>query len=370
MMIRSWKSSFVMMTILTAFALPAMAQSSSLSNSSIEDELNRAEGLPSASPAIPPPPAIATPAPKPAEPLPEIHKEIEAEQAVSKKTKKSNAAIRQEKQNVEAVLKRHREEEVQAGENVNRYPKEPPLFVKPEGPVQGGTIEVDHPNAAKGLIRINKDGTYQYGVRVRDGKRAASFRVSMMTPPSITSADGKITYKDMYGTSNMMGAAFDYEWRPFRSFGTLGIQIGTGVFAAQGKGFFSNTPPHNNMTNPPQDKYTLLVFPLNLFAVYRFDYNRKQWLVPYVKGGGTLYGLAEIRSDYTDNNFNHSEAIGGGGGVMVSVGRLSPSSRFELAREYNISDMWVTLEARAMESVNKKIDFSNQVVELGIVVDY
>lgn len=358
MMIRSWKSSFVMMTMLTTFALPSFAQTSSANSSAIEDELNRAEGIP-----LPPPE-------KRNEPLPEIHKEIESEQVVSKKTKKSNAAILQEKKAQEAVLKAHREEEVRVGEDVNRYPKADPLFVKPEGPIQGGTIEVDHPNAAKGLITINKDGSYQYGVRVRDGKQAASFRMSMMTPPSITSADGKITYKDMYGTSPLVGAAFDYEWRPFRSFGTFGIQIGTGVFAAQGKGFFSNTPPHDNTTNPPQDKYTLLVLPLNLFAVYRFDYNRKQWLVPYVKGGGTVYGLAEIRSDYEDNNFNHSEAVGGGGGVMVSIGRLSPSSRFELAREYNISDMWVTVEGRAMQSLNQKIDFSNQVVELGVVVDY
>jgi hypothetical protein len=187
-----------------------------------------------------------------------------------------------------------------------------------------------------------------------------------MTPPSIVSADGKITYKDMYGTGDLVGATFDYEWRPFRKFGTLGLQIGTGVFVAQGNGYFSNA----NHVGRPQDKYTLLIFPVNLFAIYHFDYNRKQWLVPYVKGGATLYGLAEVRSDYENTNLAHSEAVGGGGGIMVSVGRLSPSSRFELAREYNISDLWVTLEGRAMESVNKSIDFSNQVVELGIVVDY
>ncbi len=35
-------------------------------------------------------------------------------------------------------------------------------FVKPVGPKAGGVLVVPHPNAPKGLIRINKDNTYQY----------------------------------------------------------------------------------------------------------------------------------------------------------------------------------------------------------------
>jgi hypothetical protein len=296
----------------------------------------------------------------------EIENELnQSEGPAREKRSDMRAEMESERRTQRRVLEQHREREVPVGENVNRYPKEEPLFVKPPGPVQGGSVEVPHPNAAKGLIRINKDGSYQYGLRVKEGKQAMSVRASLMGPPKISSPNG-ITYNEMYGSGNLVGAAFDYEWRPLRRYGTFGLQVGTGFWAAQGQGYFKN-PGH---TGRPQDKFNLFMIPLNLFAIYRFDYSHKQWLVPYLKGGGTLYGLAELNEDYTHNNFGRSEAFGGGGGLMLSLGRLSPSRGYTLAREYNIADLWITLEARGMVSPEKNIDFTSEVIELGLTVDY
>lgn len=355
MIVGSWKNSIVIMAMMTLLPAMAWAQANSSKDnidSAIEKELNQSEGEPLPSDR--------------GEPLPDIKQEMETEQAVPRAKEKRKAILEEEQRNQEAVLREHKEQEVQAGENVNRFPKEEPLFEKPPGPVQGGSVEVAHPNAAKGLIRINKDGSYQYGVRTKEGKQAASFRLSVMAPPKITNSVDGITYKSMYGSANLIGAAFDYEWRPLRRFGTFGIQIGTGFWTAQGTGRFKDA----SRTDTPQGKMSLFMIPLNLFAIYRFDYSRKQWLVPFVKGGGTLYGLAELNDDYSHNNFAHSEAFGGGGGFMLSLGRMNSSSAYTLAREYGVADMWVTLEARGMVSPEKNVDFTGELVELGITVDY
>lgn len=349
----------VLLPLLMSTTTWAQARSSTTSktnvDSAIESELNQSEDEPT------------LPLKNHGEPLPDIKTEIESEQAVPHTKEKRKAVLDEEQRTQEDVIKKHKEQEIKAGANVNRFPKEEPLFEKPPGPVQGGTVEVSHPNAAKGLIRINKDGSYQYGLRTKEGKQAASFRVSVMQPPNITNNVDNITYKSMYGSASLVGAVFDYEWRPLHRFGTFGIQVGTGFWTVQGTGVFKQPPAR---TDQPQDKYTLVMIPLNLFAIYRFDYSRKQWLVPYVKGGGTLYGLAELSSDYSHNNFAHSEAFGGGGGVMLSLGRLSPASGYTMASEYGLADMWITLEARAMVSPEKNIDFSSEVVELGFTVDY
>jgi hypothetical protein len=54
--------------------------------------------------------------------------------------------------------------------------KSEPLFVKPAGPKQGGVLKVPHPNTAKGLLKIDKDGSYQYKVRLRPKSQSSSFR--------------------------------------------------------------------------------------------------------------------------------------------------------------------------------------------------
>jgi hypothetical protein len=246
-----------------------------------------------------------------------------------------------------------------------------PLFVKPQGPEKGGTIRVPHPNASKGLLRINKDGSYQYQTGIREKSKSAAFRIGAMTPPKISGGDsaaGTLTYDTMYGKSNLTSMVFEYEWQPFTGFGRLGLNLGTGFATARGNGFFQNS---RGVGSPQaQEIYTLYMLPASAFLSYRFEYARRQWVVPYINGGATLYGLVESRDDGKTPSFAGAAAVGGGGGLLFSITAWDAQSAFTLDREYGIADMYFSLEARVMESLSKSIDFSTQTINGGITVDF
>ncbi len=236
-------------------------------------------------------------------------------------------------------------------------------YRRPPGPVRGGVIKVPHPGAAKGLMRINKDGSYQYRTALRPKSQAVSVRVGAMTPPIVRGQAAGLSYKSMYGSANLFALQADYEWVPFQGFGALGVQLGTGFATATGNGTLESGPP-------AEEKYTIFIVPLSAFALYRFEYVRRQWIVPYLNGGGTYYGLAEKRDDDAPFKFAGTMAVGGGGGVHFSISRLDPQGAFTLDREYGIADMWLTVEARVMQSLNQDLDFSNQMISVGVTTDF
>jgi hypothetical protein len=260
-------------------------------------------------------------------------------------------------------------EQISEDRNQDRYPTQKPMFKKPPGPVQGGTVRVEHPRAAEGLIRINKDGSYQYRTPLADKSQSSSVKLGMMTPPTIDSGNANITYEKMYGSSNVFALNFDYEWMPFRNFGSLGFRLGTGFATATGDGFFKNENRADGRTRA-QEKYTLFMVPASAFLTYRFEYVRRQWVVPYVTGGATYYGLAEIRNDNAAPSFAASPAAGGGGGLLFNITRLDAHSAFNLSQEYGIADMWLAVEAIAMQGLSEDIDFSGQEIRAGIQVDF
>jgi hypothetical protein len=227
-------------------------------------------------------------------------------------------------------------------------------------------IMIHHPNAAKGLIRINEDKSYQYKLKQVPKTYANSYSLSYVSPPSVTNVvNGKaITYQSMYGGS-LFGLVGNYEWMPVRKFGTAGLIFETGISMAHGNGILASTPPE-----PALETYTILVIPLTVMAKYRFEYARHQFIVPYVEGGGTYYGLAELRSDGSQTNIAGSEAIGGGGGLAINISGNGTDSYFHLNSEFGVSDLWLNLEARAMVGLKPALDFTNDTINLGITVDY
>lgn len=247
--------------------------------------------------------------------------------------------------------------------SLDPIPEAPRGFVRPEGPKQGGSIMVPHPGAAKGLIRINKDGSYQYKTLEKDKNQALSFRVSSTTPPRIKAANG-VGFTDIYGKSSLTGIIGDYEWQPFRGFGALGLQLGSGLIMARGNGRFADLVV-------AREAYDLFVIPLSAFLVYRFEYMRRQWFVPFVNGGGTMYGLIEKRDDSKPAQFATAQALGFGGGLHISISRWDPQGAFVMQKEYGVADLWLTLEARITQGIPRQdVDFSNQTASLGITVDY
>lgn len=225
--------------------------------------------------------------------------------------------------------------------------------------------KIPHPGAAKGLIRINKDGSYQYKIKTRPKDQSATVRLTTMTSPKIENTTRNLNFTDMYG-SNPWALLFDYEWQPFKKFGTLGLQLGTGVSVFSGKGRLVS----QGVDLTSEERFNLFVVPLSAFIDYRFEYSRKQWLVPYIVGGGTLYMLAEKRDDKNNFDFATSFAAGGGGGIHFSVTRWDHQVAFNMDRDYGVSDMWLTLDARVMQGLKAELDFSSLTIGAGITVDY
>lgn len=249
-------------------------------------------------------------------------------------------------------------------ENVQSFQSAPPskIVEKNKGLE---SKRIPHPNAAKGLIRINKDGSYQYKIKTSEKSQSASMRFGSMTAPKIENTTQNLNFSSMYG-SNPWTIMADYEWQPFRRFGTLGLQLGSGISIFNGKGRLVT----QNLNLTSEERFTLFIVPVSAFIDYRFEYARKQWLVPYVLAGGTYYLLAEKRDDKSNFNFAAAPAVGGGGGIHFSVTRWDHQTAFNMDRDYGVSDMWVTLEARALQGLNDKLDFTAMTVSLGVTVDY
>lgn len=232
--------------------------------------------------------------------------------------------------------------------------------------VGGGekTVKIQHPNVAKGLIKIKKDGSYQYKVQLREKSQSTTVSFASFTSPRITnsSAASPITYSSMYGGSPF-GVTASYEWLPFRSFGALGVYLETGFSMSRGRGLLADG-------EKAEETYSLYIIPITAFLKYRFEFMRRQWFVPYVLGGGTYYGLAEVRDDGSQPTYAGSPAIGGGGGIHFNVSRFDPEGAFRLDREWGIADMWLTVELRVMQGMKPSIDFTNTTLMAGLTLDY
>jgi len=221
-----------------------------------------------------------------------------------------------------------------------------------------------HPNAKKGLERIRADGSYVYRVKIRDRSSTSTVRFGVSDPPVIKSSDGQTTFSEMYGSKSVPTLLYDYEWQPLQKFGRLGIQAGFGFLTAQGSGRFKSTGEE------AREKYTFIAVPLNLGAIYRLEFMERQWLAPYIAGGGTYFLLAELRDDEKRQHFLGTAAGYGAGGMMFNISRLNRETALTLDSEYGIANLWLTAEYRRVQSVSQDLDMSSNNFNVGISVDY
>lgn len=236
-------------------------------------------------------------------------------------------------------------------------------FEKPSPPPRGGTVKVPHPGAAKGLLRINKDGSYQYKTEERIKKRSGTFRIGLMAPPEIE-GNGPVTYDSMYGGDDLFSVFYDYEWQVPTSYGLIGASLGVGFSTVTGNGTFETSG------QSAREKYSLFMVPVSAFLNYRFEYVRGQLFVPFITAGATNYTMIEYRDDGEDTTYSFAQAVGGGGGLMMSISRLDPRGAFVLGQEYGIADMWLVVDARVMQGLNSDIDFTSKILSLGLTVDF
>ena len=234
----------------------------------------------------------------------------------------------------------------------------------------GGVEYIQHPQAAKGLMTITKDGAYVYRVKPETGsKESGTFRVGMMDAPKIQSADGVTDFSSMYGNSSQPLFMFDYEWKPFNSFGSLGLQGGIGIMYATGQGRFI-VPDPQFPDQQAKEEYTFLAIPISLGGIYRLEWGHRQWVAPYVSAGGTYIGVAEIRDDGKSPSLVGTPGVYGAGGLLFNVSAMSRDTAFTLSSEYGIKNLWISLEYRQLQTFTEDVDFSSGIVSAGVAVDY
>lgn len=237
-------------------------------------------------------------------------------------------------------------------------------FVKPVGPKKGGVLVVPHPNSPKGLIRINKDNTYQYKTPKVMKSQSISVKIGPGTPPKIQGPEGSnITYESMYGSGTYTTMNIDYEWQAFKQFGSLGFQAGSGFAIMQGSGRLQSG-------GPALEKFTLVAIPASAFVIYRLEFSRRQWFVPYLLGGGTVFGLVERRDDGKKTSLAAAPAAGGAIGAHIALTGIDDNSAFTLSNDYGIADLWFTLEGRFLQGLRSDVDFTTAQVTGGVTMDF
>lgn len=236
---------------------------------------------------------------------------------------------------------------------------------------------IQHPDAADGLIKIKKDGTYVYDLKKPLKSESSRITFGQAQNPEISivieqtdsngNTIGSETYQfdDFYEGASKSIIGFDYEWFPFINKGKLGLQLGLSLMYAQGHGRLVASP-----SPPSQEKYTFFTVPLNIGAVYRLEWKDQQMFAPYVAGGGTYLGLMEKREDQSEPKFAGAPGFYGAAGILFNLSSFDDETGFELESQYGISNMWLSLEFKAIEVNSDDFKFSNQYFNAGVAFDF
>lgn len=248
------------------------------------------------------------------------------------------------------------------------------------------TKVIQHPEASEGLVRITKDGTYIYDLKRE--MRSESSRISFghAVQPDVTievekrdpttgNGTGEFQTYDfgyLYEETQSLIIGYDYERFPWvGKQGKLGFQLGGALMFAQGHGIIVAQAGNADETKvKSQEKYTFFTLPLMAGAVYRLEWKDKQLFAPYVAGGGTYTALIEKREDKSSPQYTGAPGFYATGGVLFNVSQLDEDNGFALDNEYGISNLWVSLEYKAIEVESDVFTFSNRYMNLGVSFDF
>lgn len=237
----------------------------------------------------------------------------------------------------------------------------------PDGKLLIKSKKIKHPGAKDGLYLIDEDGNYHYKVPTKSQKDYTTyFRFVSQSAPEVTTVVGgqELNYSDFYGSANLIGLDFIYEWQPLKKWGKAGFQLGGGLSLANGRGYFNSGD-----SREPLETYTLFSIPLFGGVIYRFEFVNRQWVVPYVSGGLVYNGFVEYRDD-GENTIVGTPAGYGAGGLLVNLTAFNKRLAFIMDREYGYSSLWLTFEYRLNQGFNEELDISSDQFSLGIGLDY
>jgi hypothetical protein len=154
-------------------------------------------------------------------------------------------------------------------------------------------------------------------------------------------------YADYFGNDRHLLIQVEAAYEIWQKVGTVSLGLSAGYFSVSG------TAPNANHSGPSSDKSTLLVIPVSLSAIYRFDYYlvRDEFpLVPHAK-----VGLDWNYWQNTDGNGDIADAMGGHGrggtfgwhaavGLAVVIDKLDPEAAKDFDTEVGVNHSALVFE--------------------------
>lgn len=190
---------------------------------------------------------------------------------------------------------------------------------------------------------------------------AVYFRIASTSAFDIV-GDGGRSYKQVYGENPGVGIVFDYEWQMFHMLGKWTLKASTGFTLGEGAGQFASA---GNSAITPKEKFLILLSPHTLLLNYKMRFSDAQWFIPYIEGGPGYFSYIEHRNDGSKTGIGGAPVIAAAGGMLISMSLFDRTASGILYDDYGINHMWLDLNFRHNEGLDKDKDFSSNVFSAG-----
>ncbi|MCB9027200.1 MAG: hypothetical protein H6625_12835 [Bdellovibrionaceae bacterium] len=225
-------------------------------------------------------------------------------------------------------------------------------------------VRMPHPNAKKGLTRITSDKEYLYETYESPNTQSMSVKFGIYDPQEL-SGESDINFVDIYESASSPMLLIDYEWKWKRFLGEINGLLGTGLYLTQGNGVFKNDP-----TNPAREKFTFLAIPITASVIYKMMFSEKQWIVPFAGAGIGVFAFAELRDDNAGPKFGGALMSPLFAGGAISINALAPQAARALDRDYGINKTLLAFEYRQILGLSEKFDFTGEIINAGLMIEY
>ena len=219
------------------------------------------------------------------------------------------------------------------------------------------------------LMHISQTGVHQYKVKASPLIGAIGLNIGVFPAPSIDAGSG-VRYEEIYKNSTNMAFFLNYEWKIFKEIGSLSLLPEIGFSWATGGGIFEPGSDAAERGLTPKEKHFLLVVPVSVGVMYRLQYWKNQMFTPFAIGGGSYFGLLEVRDDNQSFGIAATPALYFGGGIQFLLDSLSRSAVNVLDREFGINHIYIVAEVRRYIGLSNNLNFSGFVISGGIRVDF
>lgn len=219
-------------------------------------------------------------------------------------------------------------------------------------------------------LEMRDTGEYYYKVETSPERGSFSFRLGFIAAPTLQNAETGTRFDQIYEAKTSPIVLFDYESKLTGRFGRLGLKLGSGIYTAHGVGQFRNTTIARRSDDVPEERYTFLMFPNSLTGVYRFQYSDKQVFVPFVEGGIGYFGFTELRDDNVTPKIGGAAVSIAAAGANLSLDWLDRRAIRSLDNEWGVNHVWLTTEFRVLVGLNKTYDFTSNVFNAGVLLEF